>query len=148
TCRAGHGATSPLCQRSALLPIGADELPLCWRAAIRAGRAMSCHAKAPTRRAVNLALTEGPVQLLSSPPQRRGGLFARLRGGWRRGRLLQLLLDVDRFAALRIEHDVERLHALVLRGKVAGRCTIAKQRRRRPLLFLLGLLLQGAQPVD
>src|SRR5215471_13890894 len=95
---------------------------------------------------------KGLVRVLSLPlqhlPPSRAGPRAILRRGRRRGWLLQLLFDIDRFAAFGVEHDVERLDALLLPGQSRSRRTIAEQRWCRPVPLLLGLLLQLAQPID
>src|SRR5215467_4022787 len=72
------------------------------------------------------------------------GLGAVLRRGRRGGWLLQLLVNIDGFAAFGVEHDIERRDALVLPGESVRRWTIAEQRWRRPFPLLLGLLLQLA----
>src|SRR5262249_29988024 len=69
----------------------------------------------------------GHLHLPLRPPAcRTGRQFALLRSGRRGGGLLQLLIDVDGIAALRVEHDVERLHPLVLLSKGGRGRTFAK----------------------
>src|SRR5262249_36645006 len=94
----------------------------------------------------------GLVWVLSLPlqhlPPNRGRFIATLRGGRRRRWFLQLFVNVDGVGALCVEHDIERLHAVLLPGEVRCRWTIAKQGWGRSFPLLLGPFSQLAQSLD